>query len=98
MANNPSAKKRIKIANRNRLQNRFYKSAVKTLTKVYLKNLKEYETSTAQAKKAEAQKLLNSVYSLLDKGTKTHVFHKNNSSRKKSKLLKHLINVENSKV
>ena len=34
---NPSAKKRILINKRNRLQNRFYKSTVKTLIKLFLK-------------------------------------------------------------
>jgi ribosomal protein S20 len=37
MANNPSAKKRILINKRNRLQNRFYKSTVRTLIKLFLK-------------------------------------------------------------
>jgi ribosomal protein S20 len=31
-------------------------------------------------------KVLSSVYSLIDKGTKKNVFHKNAASRKKSKL------------
>jgi small subunit ribosomal protein S20 len=33
MANNKSAEKRIEVNERNRLQNRFYKSSVRTLTK-----------------------------------------------------------------
>ena len=36
MANNKSAKKRILIKKRNRLQNRFYKTSVRTLTKMFL--------------------------------------------------------------
>ena len=39
MANNKSAKKRILTANRNRLQNRFYKTSVRTLTKLFLNTL-----------------------------------------------------------
>ena len=39
MANNPSAKKRILINKRNRLQNRFYKSTVRTLIKLFLKQV-----------------------------------------------------------
>ena len=39
MANTKSAKKRILTTERNRLQNRFYKSTVRTLTKVFLNNL-----------------------------------------------------------
>ena len=45
MANNRSAKKRILINERNRLQNRFYKTSVRNLTKIYLKNLEVYKTS-----------------------------------------------------
>ena len=42
MANTKSAKKRILTTERNRLQNRFYKSTVRTLTKVFLNNLNYY--------------------------------------------------------
>jgi len=45
MANNASAEKRILINKRNRLQNRFYKSSVRTLTKMFLKDLQVYKTS-----------------------------------------------------
>ena len=86
MANSKSAKKRIKINKRNRLNNRFYKSSVRTLTKVFLKNLEIYKISKNFNDKAKLQNLLNSLYSLLDKGTKKKVFHKNTAARKKSKL------------
>jgi small subunit ribosomal protein S20 len=43
MANNKSAKKRIKINERNRLRNRFYKSSVRTLTKSFVKELEVYK-------------------------------------------------------
>jgi len=36
MANNSSATKRILINKRNRLQNRFYKSTIRTFTKLFL--------------------------------------------------------------
>lgn len=86
MANNKSAKKRILIAKRNRLQNRFYKSSVKTLTKMFLISLENYKTNNTDESKQKTQSLLNSVYSLIDKGTKRNVFHKNTAARKKSKL------------
>nr|YP_010276992.1 ribosomal protein S20 [Thalassionema frauenfeldii]UHY40515.1 ribosomal protein S20 [Thalassionema frauenfeldii]UHY40902.1 ribosomal protein S20 [Thalassionema frauenfeldii] len=86
MANNKSAKKRIKINKRNRLNNRFYKSSVKTLMKVFLKNLETYKVSKNVDDKIKLEKILNSLYSLLDKGTKKNVFHRNNAARKKSKL------------
>ena len=43
MANNKSAKKRIKINQRNNLKNRFYKSAVKTIEKSFMKDLQVWE-------------------------------------------------------
>jgi ribosomal protein S20 len=36
--------------------------------------------------KEKSQNILNSVYSLIDKGAKRNVFHKNTAARKKSKL------------
>lgn len=86
MANNKSAKKRILISKRNNLQNRFYKSAVKTLTKRFLKDLETYKTSQTSNDKEKTQLVLNSIYSLIDKGSKKNVYHKNTASRKKAKL------------
>ena len=86
MANNKSAKKRILIAKRNNLQNRFYKSSVRTLTKKFLKDLESYKSSQKAADKEKLQIVLNSIYSLIDKGYKKNVYHKNTAARKKSKL------------
>lgn len=86
MANNPSATKRILINKRNRLQNRFYKSTVRTLIKLFLKQVEISKNSTDNENKKTAQKILNSAYSLIDKGCKKKVFHKNKAARQKSKL------------
>ena len=86
MANNKSAEKRIKINERNRLTNRLYKSSVRTLTKVFCKDLENYKVSKNPEDKEKLQILLNSVYSLIDKGTKKNVFHRNTAARKKAKL------------
>jgi len=86
MANNKSAKKRILISKRNNLQNRFYKSSVRTLTKRFLKDLEIYKSSQVTADKEKAQIVLNSIYSLIDKGLKRNVYHKNTAARKKAKL------------
>ena len=40
MANIKSAKKRVRIGERNRKMNRFYKSSIKTLVKKYRTNIK----------------------------------------------------------
>ena len=86
MANNKSSKKRIDIGKRNRLGNRFYKSSVRTLIKVFVKDLEVYKTSQDLNDKEKAKKILSSIYSLIDKGTKKRVFHRNTASRKKSRL------------
>jgi len=38
----------------------------------------------------KAKKVLNSIYSLFDKGTKKNIFHKNAAARKKSQLAQSL--------
>lgn len=90
MANNKSAEKRIKINERNRLRNRLYKSSVRTSIKKFFKNLEIYKVSQSPQDKEAAKQILNSVYSLIDKGTKKNIFHKNNASRKKAKLAAYL--------
>jgi small subunit ribosomal protein S20 len=86
MANSKSAVKRIEINERNRLRNRFYKSSVRTLIKVFFKNLEAYKISKNPEDKEKLEKNLSSVYSLIDKGTKKNIFHKNAAARKKAKL------------
>ena len=86
MANNKSAKKRIKINERNRRRNRFYKSSVRTFIKIFCKDLEIYKISKSPDEKEKLKKMLSSVYSLIDKGTKKNVFHKNTAARKKAQL------------
>ncbi len=90
MANNKSAEKRIEIAKRNRLTNRYYKSSVRTLVKIFFQNLETYKVSKNPEDKKKLQKTLSSVYSMIDKGTKKNVYHKNTAARKKSKLAAYL--------
>jgi small subunit ribosomal protein S20 len=90
MANNKSAEKRINVNERDRLRNRFYKSSVRTLIKTFFKDLEVYKISKNPEDKEKLQKVLSSVYSLIDKGTKKNVFHKNAAARKKSKLAAYL--------
>ncbi len=90
MANNKSAEKRIGINKRNRLRNRFYKSSVRTLIKVFFKELENYKMSQTSEDKEKLQNILSSIYSLMDKGTKKNIFHKNKAARKKGQLAKYL--------
>ena len=86
MANNKSARKRIGINERNRLRNRYYKTSVRTLTKLFFKNLNLVKGEQTSESKEKLQTILNSIYSFLDKGTKKKVFHKNTAARQKSRL------------
>jgi small subunit ribosomal protein S20 len=90
MANNKSAKKRIGINKRNRLRNRYYKSSVRTLVKMFFQDLEAYKNSQNAEEKEKLKTILNSIYSLIDKGTKKNIFHKNAAARKKSKLATYL--------
>ena len=86
MANNKSALKRIRINERNRLQNRFYKSSVRTLIKLFFKKRDIYLISKNPKDKVKAQVVLSTLYSLIDKGSKKNIFHINTAARKKSQL------------
>jgi small subunit ribosomal protein S20 len=90
MANSKSAEKRIEINKRNRLRNRYYKTSVRTLVKLFFIDLESYKVSQNSQDKEKLNKILSSVYSLLDKGTKKNIFHKNAAARKKAKLAAYL--------
>ena len=86
MANNKSAKKRIQIAERNRLINKSYKSTVKTLTKKTLENCAKYKKEPNEDNKNLVITSLSKAFSLIDKAVKKNVLHKNNGANKKSKI------------
>lgn len=90
MANNKSAIKRIEIAERNRVRNKTYKSAVKTLMKNYLAAVEDYARQPSPESLQEAQSRMASAYSKIDKAVKRGVLHQNNGARKKSRLAKRL--------
>jgi small subunit ribosomal protein S20 len=90
MANSKSAEKRIEINKRNRLRNKYYKTSVRTLIKVFFKHLELYKVSQNPEEKEKLQKILSSVYSVVDKGTKKNIFHKSTAARKKAKLSAYL--------
>ena len=90
MANSKSAEKRIEINKRNRVRNKYYKTSVRTLIKVFFKDLELYKVSQNPEDKEKLQKILSSVYSLMDKGTKKNIFHKNTAARKKANLSAYL--------
>lgn len=90
VANNKSALKRAKIAERNRLRNKAYKSAVKTLMKKYYAALEAYTAQPTDESKQEMMARMSEAYSKIDKAVKRGVLHTNNGARKKSRLAQRL--------
>jgi small subunit ribosomal protein S20 len=88
VANIKSAIKRVDIAERNRLHNKSYKSAVKTLTKKYLEAVATYTASPSSDVLQDAQSKLSATYSKIDKAVKRGVLHRNTGARKKARLAK----------
>ncbi|GAB4230588.1 MAG: 30S ribosomal protein S20 [Stanieria sp.] len=90
MANSRSALKRIKIAERNRLRNKAYKSAIRTLMKNYFNAVELYSATPSQDNLDQIQRAMSAAYSKIDKAVKTKVLHSNNGARKKARLAKAL--------
>ncbi|MCL2853615.1 MAG: 30S ribosomal protein S20 [Defluviitaleaceae bacterium] len=82
MANIKSAKKRIKVIARRTLRNRIIKSQTKTAIKKFLVAVESGDKDLAKA-------ALIRAISVIDKATTKGVFHKNNASRKKSRLTRY---------
>ena len=70
MANIKSAIKRIKVTKRNTLENKLYRSSVKTFTKKYLASLAEYKEKPNPANLAVVKQNLSMTFSKIDKATK----------------------------
>ncbi len=79
MANIKSAKKRIKVINRQRAENRLVKTTIATYTK-------KFRALVANGELVEAEAKLKETISLLDSAASKGVLHKNNASRKISRL------------
>ena len=88
VANIKSAQKRIQIAERNRLRNKSYRSAVKTLTKHYLAAVEAYVAEPGDDAKKAVQERMSAAYSKIDKAVKRGVYHKNTGANKKSNIAK----------
>lgn len=78
MANHKSALKRIRSNEAKRLTNRYQHKTART----YVKRLRE------TTDKAEAQKLLNEVISMVDKLAKKNIIHNNKAANLKSSLVR----------
>nr|WP_199307902.1 30S ribosomal protein S20 [Leptolyngbya sp. FACHB-8] len=90
VANIKSAIKRVQIAERNRLENKSYKSAVKTLMKRYFTVAEQYAANPSPELEAEVKQRMANAYSKIDKAVKRGVYHPNNAARKKARLARFL--------
>ena len=86
MANNKSAEKRIQIAERNRLQNRTYKSALRTLMKRCFSACEAYGSKPGAESIVVVQDSLSAAFSKIDKAVKVGVMHRNTGANQKSRL------------
>ncbi|MDJ1173500.1 30S ribosomal protein S20 [Roseofilum capinflatum] len=94
MPNIKSAIKRVQIGERNRLRNKSYKSAVRTLMKKFFTAVEEQAASPSPEKAQEIQTLMNQAYSKIDKSVKRGVIHRNTGARRKARLAKALKQIE----
>ena len=85
MANIKSAIKRVQIAERNRLRNKAYKSAVRTLMKKYLLSVDAYVASPSPEALETVKLNLSSATSKIDKAVKRGALHRNTGARKKAR-------------
>lgn len=81
MANIKSAKKRVLIAEKNRVRNVAFKTSIKTAVKKVL------EFAKGEDKEA-LNSALSKAYQLCDKAVSKGILHKNTAARKKSRLTK----------
>ena len=90
MANTKSARKRIEIAERNRLRNKAYKSTIKTLLKKTLASISAVNVDNLD----QVKTLISLTYSKIDKAVQKGIIHSNNGNSKKSFLSKRFKNFE----
>jgi small subunit ribosomal protein S20 len=81
-----SAEKRVQVAERNRVRNKTYSSAVKTLMKKYFAAVDSHTATPSDDTKKTAEQALSSAFSKIDKAVKRGVLHKNTGNRRKARL------------
>ena len=80
MANSKSAAKRARVAERQRIRNRIFRSAART-------HVKRAERLIAQGQAEAAATAVGDAISTLDRAAIKGIIHKNNASRRKSRLM-----------
>ncbi len=79
MANSPQQRKRVRIAERQRLENLRYKSSVKTL-------FRSLKASVSSGDEESAKQVATKLTSTIDKAAAHNALHKNNAARKKAQV------------
>lgn len=87
MPNIKSAKKRVKTSAKKSDMNTLYTSSMKTA-------IKSFEKAVNANDKKDAENKLNTALKRIDKAESAGLIHKNNASRKKSRLTKMKNNME----
>ena len=80
MANNDSAKKRIRVAERRRLRNRPFRTAARTY-------VKKAELAIRAGDASVASTAVGDAVSMLDRVAGKGIIHRNNAARRKSRLM-----------
>ncbi len=80
MANNKSARKRIRIAEQKRVRNRPYRTAART-------SVKKAELAIRSGDQTVAAAAVGDAISMLDRVAGKGIIHKNNAARRKSRLM-----------
>jgi len=81
VANNNSARKRVKQNEVRRMRNRAQKSAIRT-------EIKRFEKAVEASDKVAAKTAMDASFKLLDGAGSKGIMHKNTTSRKKSRMYK----------
>ncbi len=89
MANTKSAIKRIKQNHKRRLRNRLFTGRART----FVKNAR---SSIEEGTAADARTTTIAAIRALDKAAEKGIIHRNNAARRKSRLMRHLAQLEKS--
>jgi len=87
LANIKSAIKRNKQNEKRRLRNRYYAGRARTY-------VRKARTAIESGEVQDARQATLEAISALDKAAEKGILHKNNASRRKSRLMKHLAELE----
>ncbi|MEN2995771.1 30S ribosomal protein S20 [Acetomicrobium hydrogeniformans] len=87
MPSTKSALRRMRIAERNRIYNRAWKTRTKTITKKVMQAVEENDLNSAV-------RLFDEAQSVIDKAVVKGVIHKNTAARRKAMLAKLIVNLK----